>query len=121
MTKLNSLQPSIGRLSSVVALATRQDQTRDRQRYSASPWRRWYGLKRWKDLRWSVLTDAMFQCVRCGRVDGNTSNLVADHKIPHRGREVMFWDVNNLQCLCKECHDSVKQREEQSEIIGVWD
>lgn len=121
MTKLTTLTPSMGKLSSTVAVATKQDDTRDKRRYAAAPWRRWYGLKRWKDMRWSVLVDALFQCARCGRIEGSTSNLVADHKVPHRGRAELFWDRSNIQCLCKECHDTVKQREEHAELVGVWD
>ena len=30
---------------------------------------------------------------------------VVDHIIPHRGNEVLMWDENNYQALCKECHD----------------
>ncbi|WP_234463967.1 HNH endonuclease signature motif containing protein [Paracoccus caeni] len=35
-----------------------------------------------------------------------------DHIIPHRGDEARFWNVNNLQCLCKVCHSTTKQRQE---------
>nr|WP_246705146.1 HNH endonuclease [Rhizobium sp. RM] len=52
--------------------------------------------------------------VGCGRVDGNTSRLVADHKMPHRGDEQLFWNENNLQCLCKPCHDRLKQKQERA-------
>lgn len=53
----------------------------------------------------------MFTCQMegCGRIEPNGSLLVADHKIRHQGDE--RWDENNLQCLCKPCHDSVKQAE----------
>ena len=39
---------------------------------------------------------------------------VADHITPHRGDAAMFWDVGNAQCLCKPCHDRIKQREERA-------
>jgi 5-methylcytosine-specific restriction endonuclease McrA len=35
---------------------------------------------------------------------------VADHVIPHKGDESLFWDAGNLQGLCKRCHDSDKAR-----------
>lgn len=38
--------------------------------------------------------------------------LVADHRIPHRGDEALFFDPDNLQTLCPDCHDRNKQREE---------
>lgn len=121
MSKLTTLKPSIAKLPSSITSAAPQEQSRDKRRYAAAPWRRWYGLKRWKDLRWQVLVDAMFTCCRCGTLHSDTSNLVADHNVPHRGREHLFWDRTNLVCMCKDCHDTVKQREEQAEPVGVWD
>ena len=49
----------------------------------------------------------------CGKIEGDTSQLVADHRRPHRGDERLFWDERNLQCLCKPCHDGTKQRQER--------
>lgn len=83
--------------------------TRDR----LSVWRRWYGTAAWRRLRWSVLVDATFTCARCGQV-GTGPDLVADHIAPHRGDRDLFFDRENLQCLCKACHDGAKQREERS-------
>jgi len=40
--------------------------------------------------------------------------MVADHKTPHRGDEALFWDRQNLWCLCKGCHDGAKQREDRA-------
>lgn len=82
-------------------------------RYQATPWRAWYGLERWQRLRLQVLTEALFTCAMCGRIEGDTSQLVADHMIPHRGDPDRFWDRANLQCLCKGCHDREKQRQER--------
>jgi 5-methylcytosine-specific restriction protein A len=28
-----------------------------------------------------------------------------DHIIPHKGDQALFWDTNNHQSLCKDCHD----------------
>lgn len=54
-------------------------------------------------------------CVMClaegGRV---TAATVVDHKVPHRGDEVLMWDQKNWQPLCKPHHDSDKQRLEKS-------
>jgi 5-methylcytosine-specific restriction endonuclease McrA len=43
---------------------------------------------------------------------------VVDHKIPHRGDQVLFWSEDNWQPLCKRCHDSVKQTEEAAGLAG---
>ncbi len=76
-------------------------------------WRKWYKLARWRQLRLSILERDLFTCCRCNVPKADTSQLVADHRIPHRGDEALFWDANNLQCMCKTCHDTHKQREER--------
>jgi 5-methylcytosine-specific restriction endonuclease McrA len=78
-------------------------------------WRKWYNLARWKRLRWQTLVRDLFTCQMCNRIEGDTSLLVCDHKEPHRGDPDLFWDPENLQCLCKPCHDKDKQRAEQGQ------
>jgi 5-methylcytosine-specific restriction protein A len=39
-------------------------------------------------------------CRRCG----SHEHLSVDHIIDPRGNEEMFFDENNLQTLCVECH-----------------
>jgi 5-methylcytosine-specific restriction protein A len=58
----------------------------------------------------------------CGLTEHDTSQLVCDHRIPHRGDECLFWDETNLQTLYKACHDGTKQRAEQWSLQqrGVW-
>jgi 5-methylcytosine-specific restriction endonuclease McrA len=71
--------------------------------------KQWYKTSRWQRLRWSVLVAAGFTCSMCGKLEGNTRQLVADHDPPHRGDEAAFWDPARLKCLCKPCHDGDKQ------------
>jgi 5-methylcytosine-specific restriction endonuclease McrA len=91
---------------------------------SEPPWRKWYKTRRWQELRIAIFKRDLFTCrmPKCGRLIGDTSQLVCDHKEPHRGDERRFWDPVNLWTLCKPCHDSVKQAEEQSTLHqrGVW-
>lgn len=88
------------------------------------PWKRWYKTARWQRKRQSIFLRDLFACQRkgCGRIEGDTSKLVCDHIKPHRGDERLFWDEGNLQTLCKTCHDTVKQAEEQASLHtrGVW-
>jgi 5-methylcytosine-specific restriction protein A len=78
------------------------------------PWRGWYKLAEWRRLRWDTLVRDRFTCGMCGRVEADTSKLVADHKVPHRGDRARFFDPANLWTLCASpCHASLKQREEQ--------
>ncbi len=90
------------------------DADRSRFRDATQPWRKCYKTARWQKLRWFVLVRDLFTCRRCHRIEGTTSLLVADHVTPHRGDETLFWDDQNLQCLCKTCHDSAKQSEERA-------
>lgn len=53
-----------------------------------------------------------------GRVEPAT---VVDHIRPHRGDEGLFWDTHNWQSLCKQCHDSHKQRFEKSGTVAGCD
>lgn len=46
---------------------------------------------------------------------------VVDHIKPHRGDMKLFWDKSNWQSLCKQCHDSHKQRLEKSGIDSGCD
>ncbi|MDQ0349748.1 HNH endonuclease [Ancylobacter vacuolatus] len=89
--------------------------SRDRLRYATKPWRAWYDLARWKRLRLKVFLRDLFACQMpgCRVIEPNTSRLVCDHRVPHHGDEALFWDENNLQTLCKPCHDKVKQAEER--------
>jgi 5-methylcytosine-specific restriction protein A len=38
-----------------------------------------------------------------------------DHIVSHHGDEALFWDEDNLQALCKSCHDKKTARED-----GRW-
>ena len=68
--------------------------------------RRWYRTPRWRALRASVLR-AEPLCT--GRDDGEPCGRPTtdvDHRQPHRGDLVLFWDRRNLQAKCHACHAS---------------
>ena len=108
--RLTALRPRLGLLQPRIAGIA----PGERGRAQASPWRAWYNTTRWRALRLVIFERDQFTCQwpSCGRLEGNTSKLVADHRRPHRGDELLFWDETNLQTLCKPCHDSKKQRAE---------
>lgn len=110
--RLRKLRDGVHRLPSQVGYLVAGPSSHDRARKMANPLRALYGTARWQRLRWSVLEAELFTCRMCGGSHNDTSKLVADHIRPHRGDLDLFWDRSNLQCLCKGCHDSVKQREE---------
>ncbi len=82
------------------------------------PWRKWYSLAAWTRLRLDVLTRDGFECRACQRIDPTGRQLVADHIQPHRGDRARFWAADNIQTLCKPCHDGAKQREERAGSQG---
>ncbi len=115
MGRLKNLPP---RVATIAGKVKRQTDDEGHSRVT-EPWRGWFGLARWRHpergLRIRVLIRDRFTCqmIGCGRIEPNTSLLAADHVIPHRGDPTLFWDENNLQTLCKDCHDRVKQAEER--------
>lgn len=52
-------------------------------------------------------------CVMCEAVGIFEPSTVVDHKVPHRGDMVLFWDRTNWQALCATHHNRDKQRSEQ--------
>lgn len=85
----------------------------DRHRRSTN----WYHTPEWTRLRKAVLRrDGLF-CAQTGvalvgRYPAWNSPVV-DHKVPHRGDRELFFDIDNLQVVSKQYHDSVKQRLEK--------
>lgn len=115
MGRLKAMPNRLAPMPSRVARPTYDGEgARSRMRRDTQSWRKWYSTKRWQRLRWSVLVRDAFTCRRCRRIESNTSQLVADHCEPHRGDAGLFWGADNLQCLCKACHDGAKQREERA-------
>jgi len=41
---------------------------------------------------------------------------VVDHIIPHKGDKKLFWDRENWQPLCKQCHDRKTAREDRTTV-----
>ena len=114
MAKLTTLRP---RLKAAAPRIRITEADRDAARAQIHDYRGWYKLVRWhgrpNGLRWRVLVRDSFTCQMCQRLEHNTSLLVADHKIPHKGDAGLFWSESNVWCLCKPCHDGAKQREER--------
>lgn len=91
------------------------DRCRDRRRDAEQPHRRWYKTARWQRLAEEVKQRDIYTCQMpgCGRVCTGKGQAIADHRNPHRGNEALFWDAGNIWCICKQCHDGAKQREER--------
>lgn len=89
-----------------------QDQRRatDARRRYDKPWRKWYGLKAWKQRRNDQLRRVPY-CEPCKVLGMSRPACIANHKIPHRGEWNLFIR-GALESTCKPCHDSAIQRAE---------
>ena len=74
---------------------------------------RLYDRRIWDHMRRQQLLREPL-CRYCQEVGALTPATIADHVVPHRGDWDLFSDADNLQSLCKWCHDSVKQQEEKT-------
>lgn len=104
---LKQLRPRVSALPSRVRrLADEQGHSRQ-----AEPWRAWYNLARWQRLRVRVFVRDSYTCQMngCGQV---VARPIADHIKRHSGDPALFWAEDNVQTLCKPCHDRIKQAEE---------
>jgi 5-methylcytosine-specific restriction endonuclease McrA len=80
---------------------------------------RLYSTARWKRLRERQLAIEPL-CQFCLEGEVIEVATVADHITPHKGDEVLFFDPDNLQSLCKPCHDSTKQRIELGQDVVTF-
>ena len=93
------------------ATAKRQrDRDHDAKRRAQYEWRGLYHTARWLRVRAAQLAEhpLCHMCLERGVV---TAANTADHVVPHRGDETLFW-CGELQSLCTPCHNGDKQREE---------
>jgi 5-methylcytosine-specific restriction protein A len=77
----------------------------------AAEYRKLYNGKAWRMLREQVLLRDGYRCQHktCGVIlqRGRTSpnSAVVHHIKAHKGDNDLFYDVVNLQSVCKRCHD----------------
>lgn len=115
MPRLQYAPPRLPATTSRLPTQSADEAERSRQRAAEAPWRAWYKSARWQQVRERVFTRDLFGCqmLACGKVISNRRQLVCDHIRPHRGDPALFWDEDNLQTLCKPCHDGAKQSAER--------
>lgn len=85
----------------------------------AQPWAKLYKTKHWQSMRLACFTRQQFACQMCGMQTHLTKDrrdhraAVCDHIKAHKGDTELFFNPDNLQTLCKRCHDSTKQQMEK--------
>lgn len=88
-------------------------------RYTKRPWQHLYDTARWDRLRELQLTLEPL-CQFCKQSEFIVEADIVDHITPHKGSVELFFDPDNLQSLCKHCHDSVKQRMELGQTVVTF-
>ncbi len=77
-----------------------------------SRWAYLYNSKAWRARRAAQLRDFPL-CRYCELVGAITPATVADHVVPHRGDDDLFFH-GPLQSLCATCHNSAKAELERT-------
>lgn len=78
---------------------------------------RLYSLAKWHKLRAKQLQNNPL-CAFCYAQGIIKEASIVDHIKPHRQDINLFFNPDNLQSLCKRCHDSHKQRQEKSGYLA---
>ncbi len=89
----------------------------DKQRRAENPYRGWYGLRIWHDLKKQFfnLNPLNAQCAFVEQRTGarcNQPTTDVDHIVPHRGNWDLFTDLRNMQGLCHTHHSQKTARED---------
>lgn len=124
MAKLGTLKPRLSGLPPRLGAADRDGKGRDQHRSATKPWRAWYKTARWEKLRQQAFVRDLYTCQRSGVLcigkHPAPNSPVANHKRRHNGDPALFWDINNIETVSKEVHDTIVQAEEAKDIKGVW-
>jgi len=117
--RLKTLKPKLSTLAPRLGRAPGDEQARLRERDQNVEWRGWYKTARWQKLKIRVHVRDNYICQKTGVLligkHPAPNSPVADHKIPHRGDPVLFWDEDNIETVSKAYHDSEKQKEERAQ------
>lgn len=73
---------------------------RGTRRNRSAPYHHLYECARWKAVRRAQLERSPF-CAVCG-----AKAAIADHIVPHKGDESLFFNEGNVQSLCWKCHSA---------------
>lgn len=80
------------------------------ERNRLSAYKRGY-TSRWAKVSHSFLISHPL-CEECMRQGKLTPATEVDHIKPHKGNKTLFWDYENWQALCHECHSKKTAKED---------
>jgi len=78
----------------------------------AAEYRKLYKSRAWRSGRLAFLRSHPI-CERCAKHGRITAATIVNHRQPHKGSAVLFFDTRNWQPLCKPCHDGPTQQFER--------
>ena len=88
--------------------------------YSSKQWRGTHKGKYRDGLRTSVFIRDLYTCKHCKVVVSDEARnrhkpyaAICNHIVRHEGNEDLFFDIDNLECCCKSCHDGIIQSMEK--------
>ena len=87
----------------------------------AIAWRKLYKSRAWTNGRLIFLASNPL-CERCLNAGRTTAATVVNHRTPHKGDVVLFFDQDNWEATCKPCHDrdiATEERRGYSDRIGI--
>ncbi|MBB5704300.1 5-methylcytosine-specific restriction endonuclease McrA [Ochrobactrum daejeonense] len=124
MAKIKTLKPLVSTMKPRLTVDRKQQEAvRLRERDQNTEWRAWYKTSKWQRLREQVLVRDGYKCQRTGVLligkHPAPNSPVVDHIKPHRGDAALFWDMDNLQSVSKEYHDSIKQAQERADKVAA--
>jgi len=96
-------------------------QARNQRSAQAQAYRAWYKTKAWRWAR-SLQLSKQPLCERHLARGETVAATTVNHRTPHRGNWQLFIDPDNLQSVCKPCHDGEIQSEERlgyAKTIGL--
>lgn len=118
MSRLTAIPSRLASIPSRLGVIAGDAKARERTMYAIKPWRKWYSRKKWKDLRREKIRQALGVCEQTGvaliGAPGALNSPVVDHIMEHKGDDALFHDIENLQLVSKQWHDTEKQRIERA-------
>ncbi len=100
-------------------------QERDSRYNARRQWQHLYSDKRWRNPVFGRSPRQLRKdplCVRCKAQGKVVIAKIANHIVPHKGDEKLFFS-GELESVCKACHDGPIQREEikgYSDAVDVF-
>lgn len=121
--RLKAPPPRLATMAPLVPHRDFAERARLKERDQTIDWRGWYKTARWQALREQAMVRDLYMCQQTGIILAGKhpapNSPVVDHIRPHGGDPDLFWDLDNLQTVSKQWHDSRKQAIEKADRVAA--